>query len=177
MIYGDYDVDGITSTAILYQFLSDQGAEVDFYIPNRSDEGYGINMLALQKIKKDGAKLLVTVDCGITAVGEVEFAKAIGLDVIITDHHTCKEELPKAYALVNPKQPDCTYPFQDLAGVGVAFKLILALALTLGYSAREYYDRYIDIVAVGTVADVVSLTGRKPDFRGKRIKKDTEHAE
>lgn len=83
MIYGDYDVDGITSTAILYQFLSDQGAEVDFYIPNRSDEGYGINMLALQKIKKDGAKLLVTVDCGITAVGEVEFAKAIGSTLLL----------------------------------------------------------------------------------------------
>lgn len=171
VIYGDYDVDGITSTAILYQFLSDQGAEVDFYIPNRSDEGYGINMLALQKIKKDGAKLLVTVDCGITAVGEVEFAKAIGLDVIITDHHTCKEELPKAYALVNPKQPDCTYPFQDLAGVGVAFKLILALALTLGYSAREYYDRYIDIVAVGTVADVVSLTDENRIFVASGLKK------
>lgn len=171
VIYGDYDVDGITSTAILYQFLSEQGADVDFYIPNRSDEGYGINMLALQKIKKNGAKLLVTVDCGITAVGEVEFAKAIGLDVIITDHHTCKEELPKAYALVNPKQPGCTYPFQDLAGVGVAFKLILALALTLGYSAREYFDRYIDIVAVGTVADVVSLTDENRIFVASGLKK------
>lgn len=171
VIYGDYDVDGITSTAILYQFLSEQGADVDFYIPNRSDEGYGINMLALQKIKKEGASLLVTVDCGITAVGEVEFAKAIGLEVIITDHHTCKEEVPKAYALVNPKQPDCTYPFPDLAGVGVAFKLILAIVLTLGYSAREYFDKYIDIVAVGTVADVVSLTDENRIFVANGLKK------
>ena len=170
VIYGDYDVDGITSTAILYQFLSSQGADVDFYIPNRSDEGYGINMLALQKIKKGGASLLITVDCGITAVGEVEFAKAIGLEVIITDHHTCKEELPKAYALVNPKQPDCTYPFKDLAGVGVAFKLILAVALTLGYSAREYFDKYISVVAIGTVADVVSLTDENRIFVANGLK-------
>lgn len=164
VIYGDYDVDGITSTAILYQFLLEQGADIDFYIPNRSDEGYGINMLALQKIKKSGAKLLITVDCGITAVGEVEFAKALGLDVIITDHHTCKDELPKAYALINPKQPGCTYPFKDLAGCGVAFKLVLALALTLGYSAREYFDKYISIVAIGTVADLVSLTDENRVF-------------
>lgn len=170
VIYGDYDVDGITATSILYKFLSEQGAKVDFYIPNRSDEGYGINMLALRKISVSGASLLITVDCGITAVGEVEFAKTLGLDVIITDHHTCKEDLPRAYALVNPKQPECTYPFKDLAGVGVSFKLILAIALTLGLNAREYFDKYIDIVAIGTVADVVSLTDENRIFVANGIK-------
>lgn len=171
VIYGDYDVDGITATSILYKFLSELGADVDFYIPNRSDEGYGINMPALGKISAGGASLLITVDCGITAVGEVEFAKTLGLDVIITDHHTCKDELPRAYALINPKQPECTYPFKDLAGIGVAFKLILAIALTLGKNAREYFDKYIDIVAVGTVADVVSLTDENRIFVANGIKK------
>lgn len=164
VIYGDYDVDGITSTSILYMFLKSLGVNVSYYIPSRSDEGYGINMLALSKIQKSGAKLLITVDCGITAVGEVELAKAMGLDVIITDHHTCKEIIPNAYAVINPKQPECTYPFKDLAGVGVAFKLILATALTMGLPAQEYFDKYIDIVAIGTIADVVSLTDENRVF-------------
>ncbi len=164
VIYGDYDVDGITSTAILYLFLKSLGANVSYYIPNRSDEGYGINMIALSKIQKGGAKLLITVDCGITAVGEVELAKAMGLEVIITDHHTCKETIPNAYAVINPKQPDCTYPFKDLAGIGVAFKLILATALTMNLSAKKYFDEYIDIVAIGTIADVVSLTDENRVF-------------
>lgn len=164
VIYGDYDVDGITSTSILYLFLKSLGAKVSFYIPNRSDEGYGINMLALQKIQKTGAKLLITVDCGITAVGEVEFAKALGFTVIVTDHHTCKEQIPAAYAVINPKQPDCEYPFKDLAGVGVAFKLILATALTMNLSAKDYFDKFIDIVAIGTIADVVSLTDENRIF-------------
>ncbi len=157
VIYGDYDVDGITSTAILYMFLKSLGANVSYYIPNRSDEGYGINIAALEKIQKTGAGLLITVDCGITAVNEVEFAKALGFCVIITDHHTCKQKIPDAYAVINPKQPECSYPFKDLAGVGVAFKLILATALTMNLSAQEYFDRFIDIVGVGTIADVVSL--------------------
>ena len=157
VIYGDYDVDGITSTAILYLFLKSLGANVSYYIPNRSDEGYGINIAALEKIQKTGAGLLITVDCGITAVNEVEFAKALGFCVIITDHHTCKQQIPDAYAVINPKQPGCSYPFKDLAGVGVAFKIILATALVMNLSAQDYFDRFIDIVAVGTIADVVSL--------------------
>ena len=169
-VYGDYDVDGITSTAILYKFLKDQGADVSYYIPKRSDEGYGINVLALQKIKNDGGSLLITVDCGITAVGEVELARTLGIEVIITDHHTCKEELPKAYALINPKQPDCEYPFKNLAGVGVAFKLILATALEMGYNAREYFDKYIELVAIGTIADIVSLTDENRVFVSNGIK-------
>lgn len=164
VIYGDYDVDGITSTAILYLFLKSLGANVSYYIPNRSDEGYGINMLALQKIQKTGAKLLITVDCGITAVGEIEFAKALGLTVIVTDHHTCKDQIPAAYAVINPKQPDCTYPFKDLAGVGVSFKLILATALVMNLPAKDYFDKFIDIVAIGTIADVVSLTDENRIF-------------
>ncbi len=171
VIYGDYDVDGITSSAIVYKFLKGLGLDVNYYIPNRVDEGYGINILALQKIRKSGAALLVTVDCGITAVGEVEFAKTIGLDIIITDHHTCKEEIPRAHAVINPKQPDCTYPFKDLAGVGVAFKFILAIALKLGLSASRYFDEFIDIVAIGTIADVVSLTGENRLFVSQGLKK------
>ncbi len=170
VIYGDYDVDGITSTAILYQFLCSVGADVSYYIPSRSDEGYGINILALQKLKKQGASLIITVDCGITATGEVTFAKSIGLDIIITDHHTCKEDIPQACAVVNPKQPDCGYPFKDLAGVGVTFKLILATALEAGKRAKDYFDKYIDMVAVGTIADVVPLTDENRIFVANGMK-------
>ncbi len=171
VIYGDYDVDGITSSAILYKFLKGLGLNVSYYIPNRVDEGYGINILALQKIRKEGASLMITVDCGITAVGEVEFAKTLGLDIIITDHHTCKEEIPRALAVINPKQPDCNYPFKDLAGVGVAFKFILAIVLKLGLNASQYFDEFIDIVSIGTIADVVSLTGENRLFVSQGLKK------
>lgn len=171
VIYGDYDVDGITSSAILFKFLKSLGLNVSYYIPNRVDEGYGINILALQKIRKDGATLMITVDCGITAVGEVEFAKTLGLDIIITDHHTCKDEIPRALAVINPKQPDCNYPFKDLAGVGVAFKFILAIVLKLGLNASQYFDEFIDIVSIGTIADVVSLTGENRLFVSQGLKK------
>lgn len=157
VVYGDYDVDGITSTAILYDFLKSEGADVSYYIPNRQDEGYGINILALQKIKKLGASLMITVDCGITASGEVEFAKTLGLDIIITDHHMCYEKVPKAVAVINPKQADDSYPFSELAGVGVCFKLMLALAIKFGKKANDYFQKYIDICAIGTIADVVPL--------------------
>ena len=157
VIYGDYDVDGITATATVYKFLKSQGADVSYYIPDRFSEGYGINILAINKMARDGAKLMITVDCGITAVGEVEFAKTQGLDIIITDHHTCREELPKAVAVINPKRADNSYPFSGLAGVGVAFKLVLALAIRLGMNTREVFMEYVDMVALGTIADVVPL--------------------
>ncbi|MBQ7986259.1 MAG: single-stranded-DNA-specific exonuclease RecJ [Clostridia bacterium] len=157
VIYGDYDVDGITTTATVYKFLKSQGADVSYYIPDRFSEGYGINILAINKMARDGAKLMITVDCGITAVGEVEFAKTQGLDIIITDHHTCREELPKAVAVINPKRADNSYPFSGLAGVGVAFKLVLALAIRLGMNTREVFMEYVDMVALGTIADVVPL--------------------
>ncbi len=158
VIYGDYDVDGITATALLYDFLKSVGACVDYYIPDRIDEGYGINIMAVNKLVKSGTKLLITVDCGITAIGEVEFAKLQGMDVIITDHHTCKERIPDAaVAVVNPKRNDDEYEFDALAGVGVAFKLVMAVSMRLGRSAGECFDRYCDLAAIGTIADVVPL--------------------
>lgn len=157
VVYGDYDVDGITSTVLLYDFLVKSGADAEYYIPDRISEGYGINIMAINRIARSGAKLMITVDCGITAVGEVEFARTQKLDVIITDHHTCKEELPRAVAVVNPKRPDSEYPFAELAGVGVAFKLALAIAIETGQNTREVFLRYAELAAVGTVADVVSV--------------------
>lgn len=159
VVYGDYDVDGITSTALLYDFLISAGAEAEYYIPDRKGEGYGINIMAVNKLIKQGAKLMITVDCGITAIGEVEFAVLQGMDVIITDHHTCKERIPTAaVAIVNPKR-DEEYLFRELAGVGVAFKLALAAAMKLGIKTIDVFNRYIDLAAIGTVADVVPLTG------------------
>ena len=155
-VYGDYDVDGITSTTILVSFLRKNGALVDAYIPDRQNEGYGVNREAIERISKGGTKLIITVDTGITASDEVEYAKGLGTDVIVTDHHECKDSVPDAVAVINPKRTDCTYPFKELAGVGVAFKLICALA---GGDAKEILDEYSDIVALGTIADVVSLTG------------------
>ena len=159
-VYGDYDVDGITSTARLYEFLESLGADIEYYIPDRKGEGYGINIMAVNKLAKQGVKLMITVDCGITALGEVSLAKALGMDVIVTDHHTCKERLPvDAKAILNPKRPDCEYPFDALAGVGVAFKLVLALAVSRSMNTKEVFEGYIDLAALGTVADVVPLQG------------------
>jgi len=157
-IYGDYDVDGITSITVIYSFLEELGAEVSYYLPNRLSEGYGLNNEALDEIIKTGAKLLITVDCGITAIEEIDYAKKLGLDVCITDHHECGDELPNAICIVNPKQKEDTSEFKALAGVGVAFKCIMALSKK--YSLNEdSYLKYIDIVAVGTISDIVSLTG------------------
>lgn len=154
VIYGDYDVDGVTSTSILTDYFRSKGANTEFYIPNRVGEGYGLNKEAMQSIKNGGASLIITVDCGITAVEEVAFAKEIGLKVIVTDHHSCKDIVPKADALVNPKQVDCNYPYKNLAGVGVAFKLICAYE----GDTPKMLEKYSDIVAIGTIADVMPLT-------------------
>lgn len=170
-VYGDYDVDGITATALLYEFLQSAGADAQYYIPDRKGEGYGINIMAVNKLYKLGTKLMITVDCGITAIGEVEFAKLQGMDVIITDHHTCKDRLPSAAAaILNPKRPDCEYPFDSLAGVGVAFKLILALAMKLGMRTGDVFNRYVDIAALGTIADVVPLLGENRIIVDKGLK-------
>lgn len=158
-IYGDYDVDGITSTAIMVKFLRSHKADVIYYIPDRNEEGYGINMDAINKIHAAGVTLLITVDCGITAVKEIAYAKELGIDTIITDHHECKDETPQAFCLLNPKQPECNYPFKKLAGVGVAFKLLQALTLKMHFHMRELIDEYIDFVAIGTIADVMPLVG------------------
>ena len=154
-IYGDYDVDGITSITVMYKFLMSIGADVIYYLPDRLIEGYGLNLKALDKIKEDGTKLVITVDCGITAVEEVEYAKSIGLDMCITDHHECSDTLPEAICIVNPKQKDDT-TFKMLAGVGVAFKCITALSKEYNLE-KESYLQYLDIVAVGTISDIVPL--------------------
>ncbi len=158
-VYGDYDVDGITSTAALVKFLSGHKAEVDYYIPDRLEEGYGMNRDAIDRIAARGTKLMITVDCGITAVAEIEYATSCGMDVIVTDHHECKESLPNALCILNPKQTDCPYPFKKLAGVGVVFKLLQALTLKMKYHMKELLDEYLDLVAIGTVADVMPLLG------------------
>lgn len=155
-IYGDYDVDGITSITIMYKFLTEIGADVKYYLPDRLVEGYGINNNALSEIKKDGTKLVITVDCGITAVEEVEFAKKIGLDICITDHHECSDVLPDAIAIINPKQKDDKYPFKMHAGVGVAFKCLTAITKRYGLDDNMYL-KYLDIVAIGTISDIVPL--------------------
>lgn len=154
-IYGDYDVDGITSIAILYKHLAEMGIEVAYYVPDRMQEGYGVNKDALDKIRKDGTSLIITVDTGITAVEESEYAKEIGLDVIVTDHHECKERIPDVYAAVDPKRKDCPYPFKSLAGGGVVFKLIQALDDT--HSLSDLMDKYADLMCLGTVADISPL--------------------
>lgn len=156
-VYGDYDVDGITSTCLLTHYLRSQGGEVIYYIPNRLEEGYGVNNQALDQLAQEGVKLIITVDCGITAVEEVRYAAGLGLDMIITDHHECKEELPAALAVVDPRRKDCPYPFKELAGVGVALKLVMALGGPARY--RALFHEYADLTAVGTVADVMQLLG------------------
>ena len=156
-IYGDYDVDGVSSTSILYIYFKSINYDVNYYIPNRLEEGYGLNKEALEKIIESGCDLIITVDCGITAVEEVEFAKKFGVDVIITDHHECQEEIPNAYAVVNPKQEECNYPFDSLCGCGVAFKLIQGLTTKEEFKASMY--DYLEIVTFATICDIVPLVG------------------
>ena len=156
-VYGDYDVDGITATSLLTDFLRREGGRVIPYIPDRMEEGYGLNREAIAALHARGVGLIVTVDCGITAVEEAGCAAGLGVDLVITDHHECKEALPAAAAVVDPRRPDCPYPFKHLAGVGVALKLVLALGGP--DRAEELLERYADLAAIGTVADVMSLTG------------------
>jgi single-stranded-DNA-specific exonuclease len=162
-IYGDYDVDGVTATALLVQTLAAFGAQVRPYIPHRAEEGYGLNPDALQHLKDDGVRLVITVDCGVRSLSEVAFAKAIGVDLIVSDHHMPLEEMPDAYALINPKQPACPYPFKELAGVGLAFKIAQALLLvnarTENLPLPITEDDLLDLVALGTVADLAPLLG------------------
>lgn len=150
-VYGDYDVDGVTATCLMTDCLRNMGADVIDYIPGRMEEGYGLNREAVELLHARGVGLVVTVDCGITAVEEIAYAKTLGLDVIVTDHHACKDDLPDAVAVINPQRRDCGYPFSELAGVGVALKLACALG--------AHWGDYIDLAAIGTVADVMCLTG------------------
>ena len=155
-VFGDYDVDGITSTVLLVDYLRSRGADCLKYIPRRVEDGYGLGNDALRALRDKGVSLVITVDCGITGVEEARYAKEIGLDLVITDHHECRETLPEAAAVVDPRRPDCPYPFKHLAGVGVALKLVLALDET---REEALFARYCTLAAIGTVADVMQMTG------------------
>lgn len=154
-IYGDYDVDGVSSTSILYIYFKSIDYPVKYYIPNRLEEGYGINEDAIRKISNDGCDLIITVDCGITSVNEVGLANELGIDVIITDHHECQSDVPDAYAIVNPKQDDCNYPFDMLCGCGVAFKMIQALTDEEEFKTSMF--DYLEVVTLATICDIVPL--------------------
>ncbi len=156
IIYGDYDVDGITSITVLKQFLEERGLETDYYIPNRLDEGYGLNSKAVEAIANKKYTLMITVDCGISGINEVKLANDLNIETIITDHHEPLDELPSAYAIIDAKRKDNTYPFRGLAGVGVVFKLIQAISIKLHLDEKEYL-KYLDIVCIGTISDIVPL--------------------
>lgn len=175
-IYGDYDVDGITSSTVLHRFLKERGLDTDIYIPNRLYEGYGLNKKEIEEIAKTKHTLIITVDCGITGYDEIEYAKKLGIDTVVTDHHEPPEKLPNAVAVVDCKRKDNKYPFNGLAGVGVAFKLTQALGMKLNL-AEESYLKFLDIVCVGTISDIVPLVdeNRTISKLGLRLVKQTRN--
>ena len=164
-VFGDYDVDGITATCLLTAFLRQHGANVVSYIPGRLEEGYGLNPIAINQLSREGVKLIITVDCGITAVEEAKLCKQLGIDLVITDHHECKDVLPDAIAVVDPHRPDGGYPHLNLSGVGVAFKLAAALS----GDQEAVLEEYADMVCLGTVADVMLLQGENRVFVAKGL--------
>ena len=165
-VFGDYDVDGITATCLLTDFLRSCGARCVSYIPGRLEEGYGLNPIAIHQLHAEGVSLIITVDCGITAVDEAQLCKQLGIDLVITDHHECKDRLPEAVAVLDPHRPDGGYPHKNLSGVGVAFKLAAAL------SGDQYavLESYADMVCLGTVADVMLLQGENRVFVDRGLK-------
>ena len=160
-IYGDYDCDGVTSTALLLSFLREEGADVFSYIPDRECEGYGLNREAIDYIRSQGANLIITVDNGISAIDEAEYIYTLGMRLVVTDHHQLGDELPRAEAVVNPHREDNDLDFREYCGVGVAFKLICAISED---NTDALVDKYIDLVAIGTIADVVPLVGENRSF-------------
>ncbi|MBO5945176.1 MAG: single-stranded-DNA-specific exonuclease RecJ [Clostridia bacterium] len=161
-VYGDYDVDGVTSVCTLYLYLKSKGADINYYIPNRAGDGYGVSTVAIDMLKEQGTNLIITVDTGITAIDEVKYAKENGVEFLITDHHECREDLPDATAVINPHRPDCRYPFKELAGVGVVFKFITAFEERYAGCSRmaaaiNVFEKYADLVAIGTIADVMPI--------------------
>jgi single-stranded-DNA-specific exonuclease len=169
-IWGDYDVDGITSTGLLCMFFVKWlGIKADYVIPNREFDGYGLSKAGVREAHENGISLIITVDCGITSVIEVEYAKSLGIDIIITDHHEPDKELPDASAIIDPKRPDCSYPFKHLAGVGVAFKLIQGI-LMKNEMPSNIISEFIDIVTIGTAADIVPLTGENRKIVSEGLK-------
>lgn len=164
VVYGDYDVDGVTAVSIVYTYLAELGCDVKYYIPNRVGEGYGVNIDAVRTFAKEGCTLMITVDTGVTAIDEVSVAASLGIDTVVTDHHECRPDLPEAVAVVNPRRADCTYPFDELAGCGVAFKLVCALEMRLKdtdifTATKSCAARFAELVAIGTIADVMPLVG------------------
>lgn len=158
-VHGDYDVDGVTSAAILHRFLKSIGANVETHVPHRMKEGYGIHSSAVEVARERGAKLFLTCDCGISAHDRVEAAKAAGMRVVVTDHHTIGDSLPEAHAIVNPHRKDSQYAFNELSGAGVVFKLCDGLAQELGFSRENFHRGFLDLAALGTIADVMPLYG------------------
>lgn len=162
-VYGDYDADGVTSTALLYSYLEGRGADVSYYIPSREAEGYGMNMAAVEKMREQGVQLIITVDNGISAADEIAYANTLGIDTVVTDHHKPPETLPDACALVDPHRADCESPCKELCGVGVAFKLVMALE-DGDLDIDGLLFQYADLAALGTIGDVVPLTGENRIF-------------
>lgn len=170
VVYGDYDVDGVTATVMMVEALRSLGGEVERYIPNRFDEGYGLNCEAIVALAREGTRVILTVDCGIRSPAEAEKARELGVDLIISDHHHPKGDLPRAFAVVCPKQEGDAYPDKELAGVGVAFKILQGLFIRVGSDVRKA-DEWLDLVALGTVADIVPLTGENRVMVKKGIQK------
>lgn len=171
-VYGDYDCDGVTSTALLYSYLKSIDADVVSYIPDRITEGYGLNCGAVDSLKKQGVELIVTVDNGVTAVDEIKYAYSLGLKVVVTDHHKLGDELPECEAIVDPHRTDCPSSFKEMSGVGVAFKLISCIE---GHAEDELLEKYGDLVAIGTIGDVVPLVGENRVFVKRGIKNIAEN--
>ncbi|MBP1577370.1 MAG: single-stranded-DNA-specific exonuclease RecJ [Oscillospiraceae bacterium] len=171
-VFGDYDCDGVAATAMMKSYLESVGARSCYYIPHREKEGYGLNNAAIADLSRMGVRLIITVDNGVSAIEEIEYANSLGMRVVVTDHHQPKDILPDAAAVVNPHRSDCPYPFKDLAGVGVAFKLLCAME---GENGEELLEQYGDLLAIGTVADIVSLTGENRCFvkRGLELMSDS----
>ena len=172
LIYSDYDADAVTANAVVYRGLKFLGATAEVYIPDRFSEGYGLNLQAFETVKATGARVVITVDCGTNSVAEAEFCKANGIDLIITDHHEITGDVPDAYALINPKNPSETYPYHELVGVGVAFKLVCGIYSKRDrYSLPEGFEKWLlDLVAIGTVADCHSLIGENRILVGFGLK-------
>jgi single-stranded-DNA-specific exonuclease len=169
-VYGDYDADGVSSTALLVECLRSIGIAARPFVPHREREGYGLNSPALGRLRDDGVTLVVAVDCGISGADEVAFARSLGMDVVVADHHHVPGTLPAAVAVVNPHQADCTYPFKDLCGVGIAYKLAQALLEREGRDPSEA-DRWLDLVALGTIADIVPLKGENRNLVARGLKR------
>lgn len=174
LVFGDYDVDGTTSVASMYQFLREQYANVDFYIPHRYKEGYGVSKLGIDFAKENGFSLIISLDCGIKSVDLITYAKSLGIDFVVCDHHLPEAILPPAVAILNPKQADCNYPYKELCGCGVGFKLMQALANTWQLPA-ETYLRYLDLVATAIAADIVPITGENRILAFYGLKKVNEN--